>query len=198
MSLIDDDALGEADVGELRRGDEVADRPHAVARRVRQRSSTSTKPRSSTSTPVPSSPRSSRQRAAADRHDDRVDVDRLRPRRTAPWCRRRRGLVAVDLDAGADVDAPLLERAHDDVGDVVVAAGQDLGQRLEDRDLGAEVGHDRGELAADGAAADDDRATTAAVEHQHLVGGHDEAAVDLEAGDRAGHRARREDHVGRL
>ena len=35
------------------------------------------------------------------------------------------------------------------------------------------------------------------VEREHLVGGEDELAVDVEAGDRAGHRAGGEDHVGR-
>ena len=64
--------------------------------------------------------------------------------------RRRRAVVALDrctvvppspgvwpvtLTPVLDVDAPLLERALDDLGDVVVAAGEDLGQRLEDRDL---------------------------------------------------------------
>ena len=44
-----------------------------------------------------------------------------------------------------------------DAGHVVVAAGEDLGQRLEDGDRGAHVGEGRGELAPDGAAADDDR-----------------------------------------
>ena len=70
--------------------------------------------------------------------------------------------VAGDGHAGAHVDAPLLERAQDDLGDVLVAAGQDLRQRLEDRDLGAEVAHHRRELAADGAAADDRRRSRAA------------------------------------
>ena len=96
------------------------------------------------------------ERPAADRRPPRSGRRSTRRRRTAPWCRRRgRGAVAGDGHAGADVDAPLLERPEHDPGDVVVAAGQDLGQRLEDRDLGAEVGHHRGELAADGAAADD-------------------------------------------
>ena len=88
------------------------------------------------------------------------------------------------------VDAAALERLLDDLGDVLVEAGEDLGQRLEDRDLGAEVGEHRRELAADDAAADDGGALGQLGDRQELVGGHDDRAVDVEAGQRAGHRAR--------
>ena len=48
----------------------------------------------------------------------------------------------------------LLERAHDRLRDLLVDAGEDLRQRLEDRDLGAGVDEERRELATDRAAAD--------------------------------------------
>ena len=88
-----------------------------------------------------------------------------------------------------------LKLSHDDVRDVGVEAGKDLGETLEDRDLGAEVGERRCELAADRAAADDGDAGGHVVEIEDLVARHDRTAT-VEAGDRAWHRAGGEDHVG--
>ena len=95
------------------------------------------------------------------------------------------GLVTLDLDAGADVDAALLEALRDDVGGVLVAPGEDLREELEDRDLHAEIGEAGRELAADRAAAHDHRGLRQSVERQDLVGGEHEAPVDVEAGQRA-------------
>ena len=78
------------------------------------------------------------------------------PKCTVVPARRRSGVWPVTLTPVRTVDAPLLERAQHHVGDVLVAAGQDLGQRLEDGHLAAQVAHHRGELAADGPAADHD------------------------------------------
>ena len=72
---------------------------------------------------------------------------------------------------------------------------QDGVERLEDGDLGAEVGQERSELAPDDAAADDDDRGRQLLEVEELVGRHDQAAVDLEARQRAGHRARRQHDV---
>ena len=92
------------------------------------------------------------------------------------------GVCALDLDAGHDVDAALLERPDEQADDVVVASRQDGVERLEDRDLGAEVGQQRGELAADHPAADDRDRGRQLLEVEELVRGHDPAPVDLEAG----------------
>ena len=73
--------------------------------------------------------------------------------------------------------------------------GQQLGQGLEEGDLAAEVAQHGGELAADGAAADDRGRRRQLVELQHVVGGQDRLAVGLEAGDGAGHRAGGQDDV---
>ena len=114
------------------------------------------------------------------------------PSRSTVRARRAR-VVAGDLDTGAHVDALPLERAEDDAHDVLVDAREDLGQRLEHRDLAAEVVEHRGELAADGAAADDGHPLRHLAELEHLVGGEDRA-TDVEAGDGPRHRARRQDH----
>ena len=134
--------------------------------------------------------------AATDRDHDHVDRDGL------TLAERHRGatgeleLVALHLYAGAHVDAALLERPQHHSGDVLVATGQDLRQRLEDGHRRAEVGHHRCELATDGAAADDHGTGRQGLQRQQLVGGDDRGAVDIEAGDGARHRAGGEDHVG--
>ena len=102
--------------------------------------------------------------------------------------------VAVDLGVGADVDAAPLEALLDDLGDVLVEAREDLREGLEDGDLGAEVGEQRRELAPDHAATDDGGALRQLADRQELVGRHHDLAVDVEAGQRAGHRARRQHH----
>ena len=61
-----------------------------------------------------------------------------------------------DARAGADVEALLAEDSLGFFDDVVVHAGQDGGQQLDDGDLGAESLPDGSELEADDAAADDD------------------------------------------
>ncbi len=126
--------------------------------------------------------------SAADRHDDDVDFDRLavavRHDRAAGVVRR----VAIDHDAGLDRDLLLLERLLDDLRDVLVEAGQDLRQSLENGHLGTEIGERRRELAADRATTDDGDACRERVEIEHLVAGHDRPTT-LEAGNQAGHRA---------
>src|SRR5207248_11613849 len=130
---------------------------------------------------------------STDRHHDGVDCDRVTAEVHGRAVPAR--LVAVDLDAGAHLYAPTLERSGDHVDDVVVTTRQQLRQDLEQGDLHAEVAHHRCELAADGAAADDDGRGRQRVEVEHLVGGHHDAPVDVEAGKRSRHRSRREEHV---
>ncbi len=93
------------------------------------------------------------------------------------------------------LDAALVEGAGDQADDVVVAAGEDRVERLEDRHLGAEVGQERGELAPDHPAADDGDRGRELLEVEELVRGHDPAPVDLEAGQAGGHRPGRQDDV---
>ena len=68
------------------------------------------------------------------------------------------------------------------------------GERLDDRDLGAERLPDRRELDADDAAADDDDVVGHLAHRQRLVAG-DDPAADLEAGQRARVRAGGEHQV---
>ena len=134
--------------------------------------------------------------AAPDGHHHQFDRQRfaLAERDGGRGARRVRG-VAFDRHTGPDGDAAFLEAAHHDVGHVLVAAGQDLIHRFEDGDLRAEVGHHRGELAADGTAADHDGALGQLRDRQQFIGGGDEPTVEFETGDGARHRTRREDHL---
>ena len=159
-------------------------------------SSTSTKPRLSTLDLGAVQAQVVRQRPPADRHHHRLHGDvfavaEVDGGRAAVAARR----VAGHRDTGADLDAPLLERPQHHVRHVLVAAGQDLGQGLQDGHLGAQIGEHGGELAADGPAADDHRGGRQLLEVQHLVGGQDQVAVDLEAGNAARHRAGSQDDV---
>ena len=136
--LDDQDRLGEADVGQRRRVDDVADGVDAGL--------------------AGSAVLVDLDEATIGDLDGRVPQTELVGERTAPdatrsprrprGCRPRRhrpevhdgaarigGRVAEHLDTGADVDVLLLEAAHDDVGDVGVEAGQDLRQTFEDGDL---------------------------------------------------------------
>ena len=101
-------------------------------------------------------PEGLRQGPAADRHDDHVG------RHLLAFAEEHGGALSPGVwpltVTPVRTSIPRrLERAGDDVDDVGVAARQHLGQGLEDGHLGAEVGDHRGELAADGAAADHDR-----------------------------------------
>ncbi len=66
------------------------------------------------------------------------------------------GVLTGHHHVGVNVDPPLLEGTFDHLAAVHIGAEQDVGQRFDDRDLGAQIAHHRGELTADGAAADDD------------------------------------------
>ena len=72
--------------------------------------------------------------------------------------------------------------------------GHEVGERLDDRDVGAERLPDARELDADDAAAEHGDLAGHEVELERLLA-RDHAAADLEAGQRAGVRAGREDDV---
>ena len=105
------------------------------------------------------------------------------------------GLVPGDADAGSHGDPPLGEGPDDDVGHVLVAAGEDLGQRLEERDPHPEIGEHRGELATDGPGADHGRRAWQLAQVQQLVRGLDITPVHLETGKRPRDGARGEHDV---
>ena len=194
------DPFGEPDVRQLRRGDEVADGIHALFARAAPLVDLDEALVAHDHAALrPVEPERLGIRTATDGEHDEIDLDRLAVaelhRGAAALLVRR---VPRDGDAGAHVDASLLERLEHDLRDVFVQAGQDLRQRLEDRDLRAEVAHHRCELTPDGAAPDHDRGTGKLVDREQLVAGDDQRAVDVEARDRAGHGTRGEDdRVGR-
>ena len=104
----------------------------------------------------------------------------------------------MDLDADVYVDPALLEGPTHRAGGVCVAAGEDLGHRLEQGHRRAEVAQHRGELTADGATADDRHPFGHLGDRQQFVAGHDERPVDVEAGDRPWRRTGRQHDVWRL
>ena len=81
-----------------------------------------------------------------------------------------RAVDARDATAGLHLDAAPLEPAADGLGDLLVDAGEDLRQHLEERDLGADVDEERRELAADRAAADRPHARRDRLQLEHVVG----------------------------
>ena len=187
-------AFGERNVGELRCVHEIADRPHAGF------GGATALVDLDEATLIDADPRALEaeqigEGAAADRHDNGVDLDRLTVAEVNRGARPigLRGM-AVDHHARARRDATLLERPLDDLGGVGITAVEDLGQGLEDRDLGAEIAHHRCELTADRPTADDNGGSRKLRHREDFVGGHDHRTVDVEAGDRTGRRTRSEDH----
>ena len=180
-SLDREHALGEPDVGERRRGDGVADAPDAV---LAGATALVDLDEALVGDRPPWCRRASRSSVLGRRPTETTTTSASTgsPSSNCTVVPPSRGSWPVTVDAGADVDAPLLERSLDDLGDVGVEPGEDLGQHLEDRHLGAQVAHHRGELAADDSPADDDRALRHLGHRQDLVGGHDQGAVDVEAG----------------
>jgi hypothetical protein len=100
---------------------------------------------------------------------------------------------ALDRDAGQHLHPALLERADDDVAGLLVNAGQDRGQRLEDCHLAPDVRQIRRELATDRAPTDDRGARRYLVELEEVVGREDLLPVELQSGQLAGQRAGGED-----
>ena len=140
-----------------------------------------------------------RARAPTDADHDLIDREPLLAR-LALEANRDVGGAAVeagDLHTGLHLDAALGERAHDGLRDLLVDAGEHLRQRLEDRDLRADVDEERRELASDRAAAHDRDAAGHPAHLQHVVGRQHALAVELEAGNRElpGRGAGRDQHV---
>ncbi len=99
------------------------------------------------------------------------------------------GLVdAGELRADLVVDLPLAELPLELLGEELVLVGHQVGQGLDDRDLGAEAAPHARELDADDAAAEHDHAVGHVVEVDRLGRGQHPAA-ELEPGQRLGVRA---------
>ena len=94
--------------------------------------------------------------------------------------RTLRDLHVRDLGARENVDAPLLERSGDSRRAVGVLEWQNRRHHFDERDLGAIGVEHVGELAADGAGANDDHRFRRALERQHLVGRQHGLLVELE------------------
>ena len=101
-------------------------------------------------------------------------------------------VVPRDADAGLHRDAPLLERARDHIGHLLVDARQDVGQRFEDRHLAADIREVRRELTTDRAAADDRGTTRNLIHGEHVIRRQDALTVEVEPRDRTRRGARRE------
>ena len=149
--------------------------------------------------PAAASPSSSVFGPAADADHDPVGLDRLAVREDGPQRPARRGRLDA-LEAGRDdePDAPLLELAGDEGGDLVVLAEEGPVGLLDDDDLGAEGAEDEGHLAADDPGPDDEKAGRNGVEGRQLVGGDDGLPVEGQAGQDDGPGARGDDRPGRL
>ena len=103
--------------------------------------------------------------------------------------------MSGDLHTRANVDVLLLERLHDDIGDVRVEAGKDLGQALQDGHRRTEIGEARRKLATDCSATDHCNSCRNLVQHQHFVGCHDRT-TNGETRNRAGHGSGCQNHIG--
>ena len=77
----------------------------------------------------------------------------------------------------------------------IVLQRHQVGQGLDDGDVDTEGLPGAGELAADDPATEDDRGRRHAVQAQRVVAGDDAGAVDVQAGQRAGVGAGRQEHV---
>ena len=128
-------------------------------RLVRQSSSTSTKPRSSSLRPTASRVQPGRVRHAADRDDQLVERRASAPR---PWRRRSRRATSLSPSSTSLIFTPssifrpcfangLLRLLRD----LLVDRAEKRRQRLEHRDVGAEPAPDAAHLEADHAGADD-------------------------------------------
>ncbi len=181
--LGDEDALAEADVGQLQRRDQVTDggdgRHVGAAVLVDE------------------------DEAAVHLHPGLLVAEPLADRTAADGDEQQLGLellavlegdlhaVLRRLDAGepaAELEADLAtaERALEQLGRRLVLQRDEVGQGLDDRDVDAEGLPRAGELAADDAAAEHDRRARYAVEGQRVVAGDDLGAVDLDARQAAG------------
>ena len=139
-------------------------------------------------------------RAPADGDQHLVGVERrasLPPtsRRDRPPRARPSRLHDLALAPVITSTPQLLQLARHHLHDLGIVAGQDRGQRLDDRDLRAELRVERADLEADVAAADDQKALRHRAKRQRAGRVDDAVAVELEAGDLDRPRAGGDDDV---
>ncbi len=107
----------------------------------------------------------------------------------------RRLLHLAEPRAELGGDPALAELSLDLLGELLVLERQQVGERLDDRDVGAERPPDARELDADDAATEHDDRTRHVVEGEGVVAGDDAGAVDLKTWQRLGHRSGGQDDV---
>ena len=188
------DRLGKTDVAKLRRRRQIADREHARRPSCASIRPRRTWPRSSSSTPVPSASKPVGERAPADRHHDRLDLELLAIAEVHGRVVAVR-LVAVHHDAGAHGHPAPGERPYDDVGHIRVAAREDLRQRLQQGDLDTEIDQHARRTRSRWRRLRSPPPMRELAESQHLVRGLDVAAVHVKSGQRPRHRSRRQHDV---
>ena len=98
----------------------------------------------------------------------------------------------LDQRPGVDRHVLLGELAAGDLGDVGVLGREHAVERLEQQHVGAEAAVGGGDLRARRAGADDGERLRQLLQRPRALGA-DHAPAELRAGDRLGHRARRED-----
>ena len=190
--LGDEDAVLEAAVGELQAGRDVADREHV--RDVRAQALVDEDPAALHGDALLLEPHAACIRAAAHGDEEDVGVEGL-----AILEGDEHAVLVLrcgcEAHAEREVDAALAVGALEGLGAGDVLVRDEIGEGLDDGDLGAEGAPDARELDADDPAAEHDDPLRDVVEVQSLIGGHD-AAVDVEARERSRVGAGREDDIG--
>ena len=195
--LGDQDALGEADVRQLQRRDQVADRVHARGGGLAELVDLHVAAVHDHAGLLVAEVRGDR--AAADRDQQQLRFEGLAvlggDAHAGVSRRKCHGLDAGEPVAQLELDAPSAEGPLQQLGVVLVLQRHQVRQRLDDGHLGAEGLPHRGELAADHAAAEHHHGGRDAVQFQRVVAADDPLAVDVEAGQRLGRRAGGQHHV---
>jgi hypothetical protein len=173
-------------------GDQVADRVHALDRRAQELVGDDEAPFDANALLLVAEV--GRRRSPPDRDEQQLGLERLAAVERDPHA----VVGALDLlEPGAqlEADAAPAEGPLELLGIRVVLEWDEVGQRLDDRHLGAERRPGRRELAADDAAAQHDRRLGHPVELQGVLAGDDPLAVEVQARQRARVGTGREDQV---
>src|SRR5580698_8438569 len=193
--LGDHDSLGEADVRQLRAGNEIADR--GDRRDARPAVFVHGDEAAIGGHAGVLVPEAGRDRSSADGDQQQLGVERG----AALEGDRDAGVGGFDaLEPGTELvaDAAPAERPLEQLGAGLVLGRQQVRQHLDDRHLGAERTPDARELDPDHAAAEDDRGRRHAVELESLIAGDHPLPVDVDPGQAPRLRAGGQDHVGAL
>ncbi len=187
--LGDEDALGEAGVRQLERRDQVADRVDAGHARLAELVDHDGAALDRDAGLLEA--HAGGDGTTADGHQEQLGVEGLAALQRHDDAGVG-GLHALEARAQLVLDAPAAEGALQELGAGLLLQREQVGEGLDDRDLGAERLPDGGELDADDAAAENDHRGRDAVELQRVVAGDDPLAVDVEAGKGLRHGAGRQ------